>query len=209
MLCDYPSLPPPPPHQPQPGRLNTLSPPRQCGTTLPALWPGNVQHNLSSRPAPAPQAMVERRSPPPKPTPPPPHPWENGCHILNLLQIGGSTRPARVRVLDLPFTAVEWLLPSDMLASGGDPLTPAKWMVWDRSPLAKERSLTVSQLQHLNHAVVMHVHTPLFLSSPLTGCTFRIYAIHADHGLCWLHMLSQNPMSLPLLSCLSRMQLLK
>ncbi|KAL3161421.1 hypothetical protein ABBQ32_010311 [Trebouxia sp. C0010 RCD-2024] len=73
-----------------------------------------------------------------------------GRYILVLLRgapseiwaIGGSTRPARVRVLDLPFTAVEWLLPSDMLASGGDPLTPAKWMVWDRSPLAKERSLT-------------------------------------------------------------------
>ena len=51
----------------------------------------------------------------------------------------------RVRVLDLPFTAVEWVLPGDMLAAGGDPLTPAKWMVWDRSPLAKERSLAVSQ----------------------------------------------------------------
>lgn len=49
-----------------------------------------------------------------------------------------------MRVLDLPFTAVEWVLPSDMLQAGGDPLTPAKWMVWDRSPLAKERSLAVS-----------------------------------------------------------------
>ena len=60
------------------------------------------------------------------------------------MQIGGNTRPVRVRVLDLPFTAVEWVLPSDMLQAGGDPLTPAKWMVWDRSPLAKERSLAVS-----------------------------------------------------------------
>ena len=62
-------------------------------------------------------------------------------------QIGGNTRPVRVRVLDLPFTAVEWVLPSDMLQAGGDPLTPAKWMVWDRSPLAKERSLAVSAYQ--------------------------------------------------------------
>ena len=59
-----------------------------------------------------------------------------------------------MRVLDLPFTAVEWLLPSDMLAAPGDPLTPAKWMVWDRSPLAKERSLTVSQ-HRLGPALLM------------------------------------------------------
>ena len=62
------------------------------------------------------------------------------------MQIGGSSRPVRVRVLDLPFTAVEWVLPSDMLQGEGTPLTPAKWMVWDRSPLAKERSLAVSLL---------------------------------------------------------------
>ncbi len=65
-----------------------------------------------------------------------------------MMQIGGNTRPVRVRVLDLPFTAVEWVLPSDMLQAGGDPLTPAKWMVWDRSPLAKERSLAVSPIAH-------------------------------------------------------------
>ena len=64
--------------------------------------------------------------------------------LFIIMQIGGTTRPVRVRVLDLPFTAVEWVLPSDMLQAGGDPLTPAKWMVWDRSPLAKERSLAVS-----------------------------------------------------------------
>lgn len=64
------------------------------------------------------------------------------------MQIGGNTRPVRVRVLDLPFTAVEWVLPSDMLQAGGDPLTPAKWMVWDRSPLAKERSLAVSAYRY-------------------------------------------------------------
>lgn len=87
------------------------------------------------------------------------------------MQVGGASRPARVRVLDLPFTAVEWLLPADMLAGGGDPLTPAKWMVWDRSPLAKERSLTVSHCQPfqpyscLTHALVIpsscHTHALL------------------------------------------------
>ena len=71
-----------------------------------------------------------------------------GCAAV---QIGGNTRPVRVRVLDLPFTAVEWVLPSDMLQAGGDPLTPAKWMVWDRSPLAKERSLAVSPNQFDSH----------------------------------------------------------
>ncbi len=77
------------------------------------------------------------------------------------MQIGGATRPVRVRVLDLPFTAVEWVLPSDMLQAGGDPLTPAKWMVWDRSPLAKERSLAVSPFVPIAHAVnsASHEHS--------------------------------------------------
>ncbi len=73
-----------------------------------------------------------------------PHQDHLGCKCVLDVQIGGNTRPVRVRVLDLPFTAVEWVLPSDMLQGGGDALTPAKWMVWDRSPLAKERSLAVS-----------------------------------------------------------------
>ncbi len=48
-------------------------------------------------------------------------------------------RPSRIRVLDLPFTAVGWVLPEE--------LNPAhlqgqeNWMVWERSPLARERSL--------------------------------------------------------------------
>ncbi|KAK9829709.1 hypothetical protein WJX72_007460 [[Myrmecia] bisecta] len=71
----------------------------------------------------------------------------SGRYILVLLRgapseiwaIGGSTRPLRVRVLDLPFTAVEWVLPSELQHS--DPMAPAKWLVWERSPLAKERSL--------------------------------------------------------------------
>lgn len=56
-----------------------------------------------------------------------------------IAQLGGNMKPSRIRVLDLPFTAVEWVLPEE--------LTPAqylgqdKWMVWERSPLARERSL--------------------------------------------------------------------
>ena len=48
-------------------------------------------------------------------------------------------KPSRIRVLDLPFTAVEWVLPEEL-----DPahfLGQDKWMVWERSPLARERSL--------------------------------------------------------------------
>ena len=63
--------------------------------------------------------------------------------LLPCVQVGGSTRPVRVRVLDLPFTAVEWVLPSEMTHASAEALSPAKWMVWERSPLAKERSLQV------------------------------------------------------------------
>lgn len=56
-----------------------------------------------------------------------------------LLQLGGNTKPTRIRVLDLPFTAVEWVLPGDLATwhSAGS----ESWMVWERSPLARERSL--------------------------------------------------------------------
>ena len=52
-------------------------------------------------------------------------------------QVGGLTRPHRVRVLDLPFTAVEWVLPTELSASL--PATPTRWMVWQRSPRAVAR----------------------------------------------------------------------
>lgn len=42
-------------------------------------------------------------------------------------------------MLDLPFTAVEWVLPGELStwhSFGSD-----SWMVWERSPLARERSL--------------------------------------------------------------------
>ena len=58
----------------------------------------------------------------------------------------------RVRVLDLPFTAVEWVLPSEMTHASAEALSPAKWMVWERSPLAKERSLQVGSCWALSGA---------------------------------------------------------
>ena len=48
-------------------------------------------------------------------------------------------KPSRIRVLDLPFTAVEWVLPEEM--SPAQYLGQEKWIVWERSPLARERSL--------------------------------------------------------------------
>ncbi len=48
-------------------------------------------------------------------------------------------KPSRIRVLDLPFTAVEWVLPEEL--SPAQYLGQDKWMVWERSPLAQERSL--------------------------------------------------------------------
>ena len=48
-------------------------------------------------------------------------------------------KPSRIRVLDLPFTAVEWVLPEEI--SPAQYLGQDKWIVWERSPLARERSL--------------------------------------------------------------------
>lgn len=62
----------------------------------------------------------------------------NGYFLWGV-QLGGNTKPTRIRVLDLPFTAVEWVLPGDLTSwhsAGSD-----SWMVWERSPLARERSL--------------------------------------------------------------------
>ena len=53
-------------------------------------------------------------------------------------QLGGNTKPTRIRVLDLPFTAVEWVTPTEMPAWNA---SSDNWMVWERSPLARERSL--------------------------------------------------------------------
>ena len=53
------------------------------------------------------------------------------------MQVGGLSRPHRVRVLDLPFTAVEWMLPTEL--SQSLPASPTRWMVWQRSPRAVAR----------------------------------------------------------------------
>lgn len=42
-------------------------------------------------------------------------------------QVGATAAPQRVRVLDLPFTCVEWVLPSDAAHA---PDTPSKWAKW-------------------------------------------------------------------------------
>ena len=58
---------------------------------------------------------------------------------VGTMQLGGNMKPSRIRVLDLPFTAVEWVLPEEI--SPAQYLGQDKWIVWERSPLARERSL--------------------------------------------------------------------
>ncbi|KAK9845313.1 hypothetical protein WJX81_003317 [Elliptochloris bilobata] len=70
----------------------------------------------------------------------------SGRYLLLLLRsapseiwtVGGEARPARIRVLDLPFTAVEWVLPRG--AAPREPLGAERWLTLERSPLARERS---------------------------------------------------------------------
>jgi hypothetical protein len=45
----------------------------------------------------------------------------------------------RVRVLDLPFKAVEWAMAGE--AGNSEGTDPAGWMVLQRSPHARERSM--------------------------------------------------------------------
>lgn len=45
------------------------------------------------------------------------------------VQVGGSGRPSRSRVLDLPFTAVEWAIPNDT-ASPMEPMPVPKRTFW-------------------------------------------------------------------------------
>ncbi len=59
--------------------------------------------------------------------------------VIGIMQLGGNMKPSRIRVLDLPFTAVEWVLPEEI--SPAQYLGQEKWIVWERSPLARERSL--------------------------------------------------------------------
>lgn len=69
-------------------------------------------------------------------------PGWHGAPLLSprgAVQVGGEARPARIRVLDLPFTAVEWVLPR--CAAGREPPGAERWLTLERSPLARERSL--------------------------------------------------------------------
>mmetsp|Transcript_7354 Transcript_7354/g.20760 ORF Transcript_7354/g.20760 Transcript_7354/m.20760 type:complete len:1627 (+) Transcript_7354:108-4988(+) len=75
----------------------------------------------------------------------------SGRHLLVLFRgapseiwvVGGSSPPHRVRVLDLPFTAVEWVLRSDAAYA---PDTPSKWTDWS-SGNPTDRGQHGSQLQ--------------------------------------------------------------
>lgn len=62
--------------------------------------------------------------------------------LLLPLQVGGGVAPQRLRVLDLPFSAVEWGLPGDAPALAPEGLPSDRWALFARSPLARERSMT-------------------------------------------------------------------
>ncbi|KAK9863395.1 hypothetical protein WJX84_011255 [Apatococcus fuscideae] len=72
----------------------------------------------------------------------------SGRYLLVLLrgapseiwQVAGQARPSRIRILDLPFTAVEWVLPGD--APPIDAKLTSPFGSFERSPLARDRSLT-------------------------------------------------------------------
>ena len=74
------------------------------------------------------KALLPRATPFSRPCRPP-----HAC-----VQVGGEARPARIRVLDLPFTAVEWVLPRE--AASRIPPGAERWLTLQRSPLARERS---------------------------------------------------------------------
>eukprot|EP00884_Botryococcus_braunii_P018245 jgi/Botrbrau1/5103/Bobra.0128s0014.1 len=71
-----------------------------------------------------------------------------GRYLLLLLRgapseiwaVGGGSWPSRVRVLDLPFTAVEWVIPGT--EPPGTPAEGANWTSWDRSPNARSASVS-------------------------------------------------------------------
>ena len=51
-------------------------------------------------------------------------------------QVPEGATPLRLRVLDLPFTAVEWALPGDAPALAA--ATEDRWLTFARSPLARD-----------------------------------------------------------------------
>jgi hypothetical protein len=69
--------------------------------------------------------------------------------LCGKLQVGGSDAPRRLRVLDLPFSAVEWALPGDAPQLAPEGLPPDRWALFARSPLARERSMTGSVCRRL------------------------------------------------------------
>lgn len=45
-------------------------------------------------------------------------------------------------MLDLPFTAVEWVIPADAPSLAPEGVPPAKWALFARTPPPREQSLT-------------------------------------------------------------------
>ncbi|KAK9867753.1 hypothetical protein WJX84_002654 [Apatococcus fuscideae] len=65
--------------------------------------------------------------------------WAGPCFSVLAVSVAGQTRPSRIRILDLPFTAVEWVLPGD--APPLDAKLSSPFGSFERSPLARDRSL--------------------------------------------------------------------
>ena len=57
-----------------------------------------------------------------------------------------------MRVLDLPFTACEWVNAAEGQVAG-DPMPTSQWTVWPRSPASRERSLSGYSMEGVEEAV--------------------------------------------------------
>ncbi len=55
--------------------------------------------------------------------------------------MGGAEAPRRLRVLDLPFCAVEWAVPEPS-PEPGSPSAALRWAAFPRSPRGPTRSLS-------------------------------------------------------------------
>ena len=99
------------------------------------------------------------------------------------LQVGGTGRPSRIRVLDLPYTAVEWVIPNDAPTTN-EPMPPPKRTIWQVLPLASPQchicKTKLYQLQQLvghnsgfhQQACTLHRHlqrSPLSKERSLSG----------------------------------------
>jgi hypothetical protein len=74
--------------------------------------------------------------------------------------VGGGEAPRRLRVLDLPFSAVEWALPGDAPQLAPEGLPPDRWALFARSPLARERSMTGSGCRSICRLCLIHMLAP-------------------------------------------------